>query len=1370
MAETPATGLAPLKLVAHDDRQYILDPLQLQAAPSPSRLRADALAVLADPAVRSCPLFLESSKSSQRRDLLDVCFRTIGTLPKSVRMTLESLLEQCVAVADEALRLLGRELGVGDGLVQLASSRQHRLRLIRVHGSTSPGAPEAAPMPEHADHSLLSLHIPLEGGDDPALWWRPEGGGRVELPHRPLVLFGTQLELVSGGRLLAARHGSASALPRAALVFFCEIDGDALLAPLLPPLVPLTPPVADRNSAPGAHGCRETIELARRRGIEGAPLSGDEYHLLLLGSAARKLAASAAEEESAATGGACWERADKEGADDLERTSEHFEALKAKIEGSPQLSGDEAIQARLASIRSKLERIESGGGVAAGGATGGVPSPTSCLSPVDCCAGIGQAAASPPQPASPAEPADSQADADADANAEEVCPLRRATSLMSCAGQQLPTVRLDEASIRAHWALVAALMHGTAAAPLPPLPSVAGDGMATFWGDAIETYRAWLAGVAAAGEAAPCPPPPREVRWCWLAHMLQPKAYAADTLAALGRVLPHENTMPLGGSAAEGAGAAFDAWWAEHVGGGVPYPAVSPACAARLPTLTLDWLKSLDSESVMRDEVLQQVAGRKVDFATDDAEAARVLLDYRRYVHAAEVMEASGGELGGAFGASLAPGPLTDLAWHAHMADPLAYNGDQRLRKVYLDHEPCGELNPAEMVWTDATNRVWEQLFPGAPPPSSGAYLAAGGCCCCCCVAANGDVIAQGGAQHGKVVGNINRKTGIYAEADAKKDEKSILEELSAFSKDPSKVKTKEKLAELDSYLKHQHRDVREKAFLVLAALGGTPELEERVPTIIKSFQTETIFGVRSNALRALAASKEGLSKAIAASNDEGEVIAQTAVKMLSYGTAADKQQGKKIYDRVLARDIKLGPKGIAVLFLRLEELMGGDDEGAKYTAGKELSKLVASRDKAEKLVVAVMQGGAFVQPSKQPQAQPIVAYFKEVWPNCSNVDTVADKKKNRSKGWNERQQEWKVFAPVARSLLEAMVAGANTDAVKEALLQTYNSERQGSLQNYSALLGRLRRSDPLYAEYAAKVTEVAANLRFEGTDGMSRAKLCKQQSADFVTVCTHADKMRGRFDELVQELARRTGADASQAPLKGPWRALEKMVLRPEHTPSSELDASKLCDVLRGSLVCKDFNDILQVFEALSNLDHEYGNFERMVGVDEKYKVTLIRLKCRYTAPTSGGWADLLINFSFADDPNKHVMELQVQHESLTRVRKAGHAHEKYGLFRSAFEILETLKCAPVDTYDEQAAPVATGGSAAKDASQDAEIEALKTEMSQIKIEMTQLKMLVEKALGAGGRPLSARHRDAALAEAQRRTTERVIWLATTTPTTGHT
>ena len=94
-------------------------------------------------------------------------------LPETVATTVGSLLEQCVAVANEALRLLGQELGVANGLNQLVSRSRHRLRLIRVHGSTqteeAPDTPEAAPMPEHADHSLLSLHVPLDGGDVPWL-------------------------------------------------------------------------------------------------------------------------------------------------------------------------------------------------------------------------------------------------------------------------------------------------------------------------------------------------------------------------------------------------------------------------------------------------------------------------------------------------------------------------------------------------------------------------------------------------------------------------------------------------------------------------------------------------------------------------------------------------------------------------------------------------------------------------------------------------------------------------------------------------------------------------------------------------------------------------------------------------------------------------------------------------------------------------------------------------------------------------------------------------------------------------------------------------------------------------------------------------
>ena len=100
----------------------------------------------------------------------------------------------------------------------------------------------------------------------------------------------------------------------------------------------------------------------------------------------------------------------------------------------------------------------------------------------------------------------------------------------------------------------------------------------------------------------------------------------------------------------------------------------------------------------------------------------------------------------------------------------------------------------------------------------------------------------------------------------------------------------------------------------------------------------------------------------------------------------------------------------------------------------------------------------------------------------------------------------------------------------------------------------------------------------------------------------------------------------------------------RPEHTPGEPPDASKLCDCLRGALMCKDFTVINSVVEMLVWLDHEMGDESRCEGIEQRFRIRLIRSKCRFSEPTSGGWADLLVNFTFVDDPSKHVMELQVR------------------------------------------------------------------------------------------------------------------------------
>ena len=95
-------------------------------------------------------------------------------------------------------------------------------------------------------------------------------------------------------------------------------------------------------------------------------------------------------------------------------------------------------------------------------------------------------------------------------------------------------------------------------------------------------------------------------------------------------------------------------------------------------------------------------------------------------------------------------------------------------------------------------------------------------------------------------------------------------------------------------------------------------------------------------------------------------------------------------------------------------------------------------------------------------------------------------------------------------------------------------------------------------------------------------------------------------------------------------------------------LDATPLVDVLRGSLECPDFTEIVFILDLLELLDVDLGDPKKAMeqGWDlDKFQIRLINLKDRFTTPTSGGWADCMLNFSFAHgDSTHHIMELQIQ------------------------------------------------------------------------------------------------------------------------------
>ena len=193
----------------------------------------------------------------------------------------------------------------------------------------------------------------------------------------------------------------------------------------------------------------------------------------------------------------------------------------------------------------------------------------------------------------------------------------------------------------------------------------------------------------------------------------------------------------------------------------------------------------------------------------------------------------------------------------------------------------------------------------------------------------------------------------------------------------------------------------------------------------------------------------------------------------------------------------------------------------------------------------------------------------------------------------------------------------------------------------------------------------------------------------DFATLRSQAGKLKPRFDEFVEAVATKCGAKHSTPPLKGAWRAIEKMALRVESEEGEcgalkegPLDATPLCDVLRGSLQCEDFTMLVTALELLEALDSELGDPAQARGLTQR--IRLLRIKDRFAAPTSGGWADVLVNFVFEGDAAKHVVELQLQHENLLLVRKEGGGHKDYNEFRSAFELLEAVGKAPTDAFED--------------------------------------------------------------------------------------
>jgi len=201
-----------------------------------------------------------------------------------------------------------------------------------------------------------------------------------------------------------------------------------------------------------------------------------------------------------------------------------------------------------------------------------------------------------------------------------------------------------------------------------------------------------------------------------------------------------------------------------------------------------------------------------------------------------------------------------------------------------------------------------------------------------------------------------------------------------------------------------------------------------------------------------------------------------------------------------------------------------------------------------------------------------------------------------------------------------------------------------------------------------------------------------KQPSNDVVELYEQAAVVRKRYENFMRTIAKKSGARYVEAKPKGLWRVAEKVGLRPKGMSEAEAKP-RVCDITRGLLefdTCGKLNLALMILEGC---DINMGDMQDVSGTNER--IQIMRCKNRFDEPTSGGWADAMINFVF-DGSNGHVCEIQLGHQQLLFVRQEWGAHASYDRFRSALELIEANGEKAIEIEEKRASLAGSGAKAA--------------------------------------------------------------------------
>ena len=159
-------------------------------------------------------------------------------------------------------------------------------------------------------------------------------------------------------------------------------------------------------------------------------------------------------------------------------------------------------------------------------------------------------------------------------------------------------------------------------------------------------------------------------------------------------------------------------------------------------------------------------------------------------------------------------------------------------------------------------------------------------------------------------------------------------------------------------------------------------------------------------------------------------------------------------------------------------------------------------------------------------------------------------------------------------------------------------------------------------------------------------------------------------FDNMINEVAAKTGGEGQTTGLKGDPRIIEKASGKDYITDSGDPGFNRVVDVTRGQIV---YDTPDQAYAGLAEMKNE--------GVD------IVRVKDRFSKPGPDGYRDILVNVR---NPNGSISEVQLQVRSMLEAKNSPLGHDVYNQMRTIMDGRDYADLSPgeraqVDALNQQ-------------------------------------------------------------------------------------